>query len=382
MTATTLPDAVAATGAAETEAQFKVFIQNVRAALAELGDPMGVFGATQNLSLTLSVAASALTIAVKDRAGADPTSSAPSSPVSVPFRNVTAATGDFSVLNVTAASSLVVSSGSTLGTVANVPFRLWIVAFNDAGTWRIGVINCVSTVAGSGAGRDVTAIYPLSAWGIASSTAEGGAGGADSAQVFYTGSAVASKAFVVLGYATWESGLGTAGTWSAGPTRIQLFGPGVPLPGQLLQVQRNDTGAYASGTTAMPNDDSIPQNNEGDQYMTQAATPMSAANVLDVELHAQCALVSSNRYAQGALFQDATANALAATALKTDGNAAAIPLPLAINKRILAATTSATTLKFRGGAEDTNGFQFNGFSGSRKYGGVAHSFMEVRELQG
>jgi hypothetical protein len=81
----------------------------------------------------------------------------------------------------------------------------------------------------------------------------------------------------VLGYATWETGLATPGTWSAGPTRIQLFGAGEPLPGDILQVQRTDTGVVATGTTLIPFDNTPPQNTEGDQYMSQAITPSSAA---------------------------------------------------------------------------------------------------------
>lgn len=370
-------DAIAnLTSASITEAQAKTWFTAMRAALAEMGDPLGVPGKLQNLSLSVTVAASALTIALKDRDGSDPTAA---SPVSAGMRNVTAATGDFTAQNVVTANSLVISSGSTHGTVSNVPFRLWIVLFNDGGTLRLGSINCLSTVAGAGAGRDVTAIYPLSAWGIASSTAEGGAGAADSAQVFYTGTAVTSKAFVVLGYAEWPSGLATAGTWSAGPSRVQLFGPGVPLPGQVVQVARNDTGAAATGTTTIPNDDTTPQNTEGDQYLSQAITPVSAANVLAVD--SQGSLASS---ATGgltwALFQDSTANAL--TAVGARSTASGDNWSMRVEKRVLAATTSSTTFKVRGGLNNAGTTTFNGASGARLYGGVHNSYLEIREIMG
>jgi hypothetical protein len=385
MTTTALPDASSATGAtqtSETEAQFKAFVVAVRDALASMGDPMAKFGVRQNLSLALSVAGNALTIALKDRAGADATAtSGKSSEAVVPFRNATVATGDFSILNVQAAASLVVSSGSTLGTIANQAFRLWIVAFNDAGTFRLGVINCVSHAAGAGAGRDITSIYPLRAWGIGTSTAEGGAGAADNAQTFYTGTAVAAKAFAVLGYATWEAGLATPGTWSAGPTRTQLFGAGEPLPGDILQVQRTDTGAVATGTTTIPGDDTIPQSTEGDQYMSQAITPSSAANAL--KARAQAVLANSGTAAfhlAAALFQDATANALAAVR-QVVGTASANEV-LSLEKLLLAGTTSATTLKLRGGADVAGTTSFNGSGGTRVYGGVMNSFLEVAEVMG
>lgn len=369
-------DAIAnLTGAAVTEAQEKIWFTTMRAALAEMGDPMGRFGVNQNLSIVMTVAANALTIAIKDRAVADPTAA---SPASVPFRNVTVATGDFSVLNLAAANSLVVSSGSTLGTRNGIPFRLWVVAFNDAGTWRLGVINCLTTVAGAGAGSDATVIFPLKGWGIAGSTAEGGAGAADSAQTFYTGTAVSAKAYVVLGYATWESGLATAGTWSSGPTRIQPFGAGVPLPGDLIQVQRTQTGAVATGTTTVPADDTIPQSTEGDQYMIQAITPSSAANVLRVAAQWHGANnQASTRFAMS-LHQDATANALATASFQhiTGDFTAVIPLL----HQILAATISATTFKIRVGGQTAGTTTFNGSSAARIYGGVLNSYLEAAEV--
>jgi hypothetical protein len=157
-----------------------------------------------NGTLTATVSANALTIAIKTKAGADPSAG---DPVLVYFRNVTSATGDYTIVSITAATSFVVSSGSTLGTTSAIASRLWVVGFNDGGTFRLGAINLTTQVA---IGDDV----------IASSTAEGGAGAADSAGVFYTGTAVTSKAMRVLGYV--ESTQATAGTWATTPSKVQL----------------------------------------------------------------------------------------------------------------------------------------------------------------
>jgi hypothetical protein len=384
--ATALPDYSSGTGAtqaSETEAQFKTALINTRDALAQQGDPLAKFGVVQNLSLALSVAGNALTIAVKDRAGADPVAtSGKSSEALVPFRNATVATGDFNVRSISAAHSLVVSSGSTLGTIANQAFRLWIVEFDNAGTPVLGVINCLSHVAGGGSGRDVQSIYPLRAFGIASSTAEGGAGAADNAQTFYTASALTSKPFRVLGYATWETGLATPGTWSAGPTRIQLFGAGEPLPGDILQVQRTDTGAVATGTTTIPFDDTPPQNTEGDQYMSQAITPSSAANVLAVRAQVQATNSGVGPLGMiAALFQDAVASALKAVTNVVQ-TASQLNGLLTLSATILAATTSATTLKVRAGSNVAGTTTFNGTAGGRIFGNVINSYLEVLEVMG
>lgn len=155
-----------------------------------------------NLSLVASVAANALTIAIKGVDGNDPSSS---NNVLVSFRSATAASGSVSLLTIATATSLVISSGSTLGTVNNVAATLAIVGFNDGGTFRLGIIN--------------PTLLPLID-SIASSTAEGGAGTADSAGVFYTGTAVTSKAYTVLGFVTITEA--TAGTWASSATTTQV----------------------------------------------------------------------------------------------------------------------------------------------------------------
>lgn len=350
--------------------QFNIVGYSRKVRGTQLGEAVGLINGT----IVQSRAASAETIAIKTLAGADPSAA---DPVYAVFRDQAATTGGFIVRAITAALSLVISSGSAMGAVNNVAFRLWYALFDDAGTVRFAAINCLSTVAGAGAGRDVTAIYPLAGWGIASSTAEGGAGAADSAQTFYTGVAVAAKPYIAIGYATWEAGLAAVGTWGTAPSRIQLFAPGVPLPGQPIQVQRTDTGAVATGTTTIPSDDTIPQNTEGDQYMTQAITPSSAANVLEIKVKAHLSNDTNTFFTPLTLFQDAVANAL-----KTSPVLAAINAPRAFDliHRMLAGLSVSTTFKIRAGAATASTTTFNGSASARLYGGTINSFIEVAEI--
>lgn len=322
--------------------------------------------ALANGKIVASVNSNALTVAIKTIAGNDPS---PSDPVFIVSRNATIETGDFAVLPVVSASSLVVSSGSTLGTSNNVAFKVWVVGFNDAGTFRLGVINCLSG----------TSIYPLGQSPIASSTAEGGAGAADNAQTFYTEVAVSAKPYQVLGYFTYESGLATAGTWASTPTRIQLYGVGTPLPGFRVQEQVSLDGAVATGTTVLPNDDTVPQNTEGNQFQSVTITPTSAANVLDISAQLCLANSGTTPTITAALFQDSTANALAAAAQKTS---AGYNLVLSLRYRMLAGTSSATTLKTRAGGSAAGTTTFNGSAGAREYGGVANSALVVAEIVG
>ena len=215
------------------------------------------YGEIINGTIVESNATNAVTFSLKTLAGADPSSS---DPVLVCFRNSTKATGNYVYRSITAATSVTVSSGSTLGAVNATPFRVWVVLFDDAGTIRMGVINCVSG----------TNIYPLGQLPIASSTAEGGAGAADSAQVFYTGTAVTAKPYVILGYANYESGLSTAGSWNVDPN-LELYGPGVPLPGQPIQSQSMTTTTdTASNSTTVYRATAL----------TVSITPTSAANLV------------------------------------------------------------------------------------------------------
>lgn len=325
----------------------------------------GVLTATQNGTV--------LTIAIKTLAGGNPSAA---DPVYVLFRNVTAKTGDYTVIVLTAATSIATTVGGTFGIANNVPFRLWVVGFNDGGVFRLGVINCLTTVAGAGAGRDVTAIFALSQFAIASSTQIGA--GSVAAGTFYTfGAAVASKAYSALGYLTYEAGLAAAGTFGIDQTRIDLFRTGMPLPGQVIQTVRNDTGASTNGATLVPLDDTIPQSAEGDQYMTQAITPGSAANVLGITAEGMFAHSVGNAQVFMSVYQDATANALKTVTGAQLGNTY---VTLLARFKILAAGTAAATLKTRAGSNTAGTTTFNGRVAAREFGGVLGSHMEVEEI--
>jgi hypothetical protein len=305
-----------------------------------------------------SHAASAVTFAVKTLANADPSAGDP-----VVFVFPTSG-GSVATVSVTAALSLTISSGSLMGASNTVPFKLWLVAFNDGGTVRIGAINCLSG----------TSIYPLGQYPFASSTTEGGAGGADNAQVFYTGTGVTTKAYSILGYATYSTGLTTAGTWDASPDRMVLYQAGMKLPGDVVQTAGTATGAVATGTTVIPQDDTIPQNTEGDQYMSQAITPTSAANLLEATSLAFLT-VSSSSYTTQAMFRDSVSNALIAAWSSLIN---AIPFGTPMRTIVLAGAVTATTFKLRaGGTAGTT--TFNGSGGSREFGGVFNSYLSVKE---
>ncbi len=319
-------------------------------------------GLIENLEISTSRAGNAETIALKTAAGTDPSGS---DKIRIGFRDATAGTGAYSVLEISAATSITVSSGSTLGATSATIFRLWLVGFNDAGTFRLGVIKCALT----------DGVYGLQDNVLESSTAEGGAGAADSSGVIYTGTGVTSKAMRVLGYLEYT--LTTAGTWDAAPSLINIYSQGDRLPGDTVQIRRNQTGATASGTTIIPGDDTIPQNTEGTEFMTQAITPRSAANMLHVH-HSAFYSLTAIASLIAAVFQDATANALAAKAITVPS--ANYITAISVDHLMLAGTTSATTFKLRAGGSGASTTRINGVSGARWLGGVAAAVMQVTEI--
>ena len=130
------------------------------------------------------------------------------SSLTLDFRSPTLGSGEITTITGTPAN-LVISSGSTLGTVNAVQSKIVILAINNAGTIELAAVN----IAG-GNNLDETTLI--------STTAEGGAGGADSASVIYSTTARTNVPFRVVGYV--ESTQATAGAWATAPSTIQGMG--------------------------------------------------------------------------------------------------------------------------------------------------------------
>jgi hypothetical protein len=144
-----------------------------------------------------------------------------------------------------------------------------------------------------------------------------------------------------------------------------------------IQQVRTETGAVATGTTAIPWDDTKPQNTEGDEYMTVSITPTNASSVLEIKVVWNGANTVASDVITVGLFQDTTADALAAAG--TFNSAASIPLQICFNHKMTAGTTSATTFKIRAGGTVGATTTFNGAAGGRKYGAIMASSIIVTE---
>lgn len=137
-------------------------------------------------------------------------------------------------------------------------------------------------------------------------------------------------------------------------------------------------GAMATGTTLITYDDSIPQITEGTEFMTQAITPKATTSILVIEVIAHVSNTIGN-FNTVALFQDATANALAATTEYDNTSNQVVTIPL--RHRMVAGTTSPTTFRVRIGGSIASTVTFNGTGGARRLGGVSASSIMITEYR-
>lgn len=233
---------------------------------------------------------------------------------------------------VTTAGALTVtaSSGSTLGTSNAVRSRIWVVALYNGGTPELALINPVSG----------TNVLALNVAETISTTAEGGAGAADSPQVFYSTTARSNQAFVVVGYI--ESTQATAGTWATSPSKTQGFGAGIPLPGTVLQeLYVESAGSSTASTTAVDVTSA-----------SVAITPANSVNLLQCQVTCGVSVPNTASFNSGAYLSltDSSNTALDGETLHaafSGGGNSGWQGQSAFMKRIAPASASAYTFKLR-----------------------------------
>lgn len=155
----------------------------------------------RNVSIAFSVAANALTASLK---GYDTNAPSSTNPIRVVFRNVTSATGTPVIRSVNAATTLVISSGSTLGFASGVTHYAYWYLIDNAGTAELAVSHAF-----------------FDEGSVVSTTAEGGAGGADSNRVMYSTTARTNVPCRLL--CRTKHSLTTAGTWDEVPDEVSFW---------------------------------------------------------------------------------------------------------------------------------------------------------------
>lgn len=312
-----------------------------------------IFDSFKNLSFDATVDTKALTVALKGEDGNDPSAS---NSVKVKFRSATLTDADPTIVSVTSALSVVLPSGGTLGFTAAEVGRLYVWAINNAGTVELALSRTAD-------------IFPEN--NLATTVAIGA--GSDSAAAMYSTAQRTSLACKCIGYIEVETGA-TEGEWDNAPSKVQVMLLGIKRTGDIIQRAQTQTSAVASGATVMPLDDSIPQITEGDEYMTLAITPTSAINKLKIKPVVVTTCGTATNIIT-AIFQDATANALAAV---SDYTAGQIQTTSFVHDMV-AGTTSSTTFRIRIGGQSST-ITLNGVGGpARRLGGVSASSITITE---
>lgn len=155
-----------------------------------------------------------------------------------------------------------------------------------------------------------------------------------------------------------------------------LVNTGVIPAGTVIQVVNTMVGTVASGSTAIPFDDSIPQITEGDEYMSLAITPTSSTSKLKIDVVCAGGQSAGGRITS-ALFVGTTADALAAIGGYEEVD---VLLPLAYTHYMVSGTTGSMTFRVRNGTSSGT-YTFNGIGGAQEYGGKMASSITISEVK-
>jgi hypothetical protein len=311
--------------------------------------------ASDNFSISATVASKILTVALKGEDGNDP---AAGNIVNIKFRSATLTDSKPVTRSITSPKSVALASGGTLGFTSALAGRLYVWAIDNAGTVELALSRTADIFQESNL---VTTVAIDS--------------GSDSASVMYSTIQRTSLPCRCLGYVEITTGA-TAGEWDNAPTKVQVMRQGVKRTGDIIQVVSVKTGEYSTGTTVIPYDDTIPQITEGDFLMSVDIIPTSTLNKLSINC---TVLVSTNGGTEPtvALFKAGTNDALAVLNTYAAANE---PKTFALSTTVQALTTSSLTISARGGCQAGNAFYFNGYLAARKFGGAAGSSIIVTEI--
>ncbi len=148
----------------------------------------------------------------------------------------------------------------------------------------------------------------------------------------------------------------------------------------VVQVVNFQTGAYDSGSTAMPYDDSKPEITEGNEFLTLAITPTSASNKLLIEVNITLGHSTDARTLIAALFETTTDATYALAVVSDWKDRHEDLLQLSLRHYMTAPGTSEYTFRVRAGTPQTGNTEMNGTDGSRMFGGACISSITLTEI--
>lgn len=326
-----------------------------------------------NCTFSASVGSNILTIALKTNAGNDPSAT---DFITVPFRSATATTGTPDVVTITSALSIDTVNGASQGTQNSTPYRLWVLLFNNGGTPVLALYQTVTFLTENSVIKPQN-IAPLVIDGLASTTAM--SAGATSAGVFYTpaGTTLTNTAYRIVGYVEFSSGQATAGTYLTAPSKAQMYGPGVKLPGDLVQYALAKVNTLQSTPgTILNGGATINLASDGTQLLSRAITPSAACNAVKVAGTIPFGASTATPF-NFTLCSDQVSNVLCTISVNASPSS---QFPAYLEDTILATITTAHTFSMRYGSGAAGTASVNGRGGSLFFGGGCLCILRVEEI--
>ena len=147
--------------------------------------------------------------------------------------------------------------------------------------------------------------------------------------------------------------------------------------GHQLQCKMTENGGYSLIEGTIPSDDTVPQNSEGTEIMTQAITASSVTNTFLVMATVSGSPGANDTFTM-ALFKDSDAGAVATAAT---GPIDTRTGPLTLMYNMTTGSISEVTFKIRGGCTWTT-WRLNSNTTSRVYSGTIATTLTIYEIVG
>lgn len=159
--------------------------------------------------------------------------------------------------------------------------------------------------------------------------------------------------------------------------------------GNIIQVAYNEiTTSGVAGSLAIPVDNTIPQQTEGNEIITCSITPKYANSILYVE--SNCFVGENSNVSDAimvALFRDSTANAISTSFFNAQPPSSS-PFsggdsfnPIYLLSKVVAGSTASTTFKLRAGGNGPSPIRWNGCSNSQFFNGSLITYIRIIEVQ-
>lgn len=148
--------------------------------------------------------------------------------------------------------------------------------------------------------------------------------------------------------------------------------------GSVVKTQAIVSTTLLTSAVLIPFDNTIPQIGEGLSVFSAAFTPSTIGNKIRVEAQVYGAY-SVASHVVAAMFQDTTADALAAVSVQTTTTNQDTLHTLIYE--FTASSTSSTTISVRVGGASAGTYTFNGNAGASIFGGVATSTLRITEIK-